>query len=169
LYFYVNYGIIILATFLIYLTRNWVKNFNKGGKSMLYSLAIGFATYGLMVFVIGLFATMAPVMETCLVFGIICLIGGYLARNYRPVSRIAYLLGGFCIALFAITEFILPTLQGQKSVLIAIAILFGALVYAVTRIFTFRRYIGRRVNGRFVRPAPPYGREWLRWLFTFVM
>ena len=137
---------------------------------MLYSLAVGFGSYAIMVFVIGMFASMAPVMGTFLAFGVLCLIGGYLARNSRPVRRMAYGIGGFCIAVFAVSEFLMPALQGQKSLLIAIATLFGAVVYALTRRFTFRRYVQRRdEHGQVFRPAPPYGREWMRWLFAFVM
>ena len=137
---------------------------------MLYSVAVGFVTYALMVLVIGLFSSIAPIMGTFLAFGVICLIGGYIARNSRLVRRMCYGLGGFLIAIFAVSEFLMPAIQGQKALFIAIAALFGVVVYVVTRRFTFRRYVNRRmVNGLMVRPAPPFGREWMRWLFAFVM
>ncbi len=138
---------------------------------MLYSIATGFVTYAIIVFVIGLFASFAPIMGSLVAFGILCLIGGYIARSSRLVRRMAYGVGGFLIALFAVSEFLMPAIQGQKSFVITLAILFGVIVYVLTRRLTFRRYVTRRRNeyGQMVRPAPPFGREWMRWLFAFVM
>ena len=138
---------------------------------MLYSVAASFGFYALVVYLIGLMVSMGPVMGYFLAFGVIALIGGYFARHSRIVSRLCYGIGGFCIAIYVVSEFLMPALVGQKALVITVAVILGVAIYGVTRYFTFRRYVRRRPdgNGHMVRPAPPFGREWGRWLFAFAM
>ena len=137
---------------------------------MLESICTAFAVYYIIIGVLGIFLSMTPIMGTFLGFGVLCLVGGYFARSSRQVSRLAYWIGGVCIAIFALAEFILPVFQGQKTLVIIIAVCCGIAVYIITRRFTFRRYVRRRdANGTVITPAPPRGKEWLRWVFALVL
>ena len=132
---------------------------------MLYSIAAGFAAYWAFVALAGVLLNLKAVEATLLFFGIVCFGGAYFARNSRFVRRMCNWIGGICVAIFLVTQFALPLLQGNQSLVVSIAIIFGLVVYGATRVLTWRHYFGRRGH---VRPVPPFGKEWARWVLFFV-
>ena len=137
---------------------------------MLEAIFSGIAVYFIIIGIIGTFLSLTPVMGSFLAFGILCLVGGYFARSSRTVSRMAYWVGGVCLAIFALSEFVLPVFRSQNTLVVIIAVCCGIAVYALTRRFTFRRFVRRRnSDGEVVVPAPPHGKEWMRWLYALVL
>ncbi len=132
---------------------------------MLYSLASGFAAYWGLVALIGVLLNLRAVEATLLLFAIVCFGGAYFARSSRIVRRLANTIGGICVAIFLAIQFALPLLQGRNALVVLIATVLGVVVYGVTRVLVFRHFFGRRGH----RPAPPFGKEILRWLFAFIL
>ena len=132
---------------------------------MLYSIAAGFVAYWGLVALLGVLLNLQTVEVTLLLFGIVCFGGAYFARSSRIVRHICNGIGGICVAIFLVIQFALPVLQGKKSLVVSVAIIFGLIVYGATRFLTWRHYFGRRGHAR---PVPTFGKEWARWLLFFV-
>lgn len=164
LLFYVNYGIIIVAFSYFFYPKLGVNNFKKEVKEMLESTIAAILFYALIVTIIGVLVNLTPVAATLMAFGICCMAGAYFARQSRFVRHMCQAIGGICFGLFAMVEFLLPMLRGQKALLITVSVLIGVAVYLISRVFTYRRFVRRRVNGQTIIPQPPHGKEWLRWL-----
>ena len=129
---------------------------------MLYSIGIGVLAYYAMLAGIGFLLNCQAAEESIIAFAVLSFVGAYLVRTYsRFVFRMAM---GFGIAATVLTVgvyFLLPLVT--KSGIVWTAIIAGAIVYIVTRRFTFRRFIRR--NG--FAPAPPFGIEFMRWVAAF--
>ena len=135
---------------------------------MLYSALIGIAIYYATLFGVGVLVNSRAIEGTLIAFAAICFVGAYLARNSRFVRRLANTLGGIATVLVLAELLLLPVLQGSGNVWVTIIAVFsGFACYIVTRRYWHRRFLRRdRQSGR--RPAPPFGKEWTRWVIAFV-
>ena len=136
---------------------------------MLYSTAAGFACYFIIVFTVGVLVNTAAIEGSLIAFGVICFLCAYLVRYSKLVFRLAMGLGSVVSALLVAQWFLLPILAETGNVWPSIIALFvGLAVYLWSRRPVHRRYL-RRDPKTGKRPAPPFGREWCRWVFAFVM
>lgn len=135
---------------------------------MLYSALVGIAAYYTTLFGVGVLVNSRAIEGTLIVFAVIAFGGAYLARNSQFIRRLANTLGGIATVLVLAEMFLLPVLQGSGNVWVTIISVFAALAcYVRTRSYWHRRYLRRdRQSGD--RPAPPFGKEWTRWVIAFV-
>ncbi len=135
---------------------------------MIYSVLVGVTTYYTVLFGIGVMVNSKAIEGSLIAFAVMAFCGAYLARNSRFVRRLATTLGGIATTLLLAEMFVLPVLQGSGHVWVTIiAVIASLLCYVRTRFYWHRRYLRRdRQSGE--RPAPPLGREWLRWVIAFV-
>lgn len=132
---------------------------------MIFSLISGIVCYYAIVFMTGVLANSAAVESSLIAFAALCFIGAYFCRHYRVLHRVCITLGAGTTALLLGAWFLLPLLT-MKWVIIA-SVLFGVLMYAISRRWMHKRFLKRNSSG--VRPAPPFGKEWARWVFAFVI
>ena len=134
---------------------------------MLYSILLGFATYYLVVFFTGVLVNTAAIEGSLITFAVLCFLGAYLTHRYsRLVHRLAMTAGIFVTTLLVAKWFLLPLLT--LTWVSILATILGFAVYVWSRRLVYRRYFRRnRTTG--ARPAPPFGREWCRWVFLFVL
>ena len=132
---------------------------------MLIGILAGVIFYYLLLSIIGVLVKSLALQGTLVVFAVVCFIGGYLARSSRFVSRMAYWLGGITTAIWVIQVLLLPVLTA--TTVAVICVLFGLAMFVVSRRPIHRRLLRRDRNGN--RPAPPFGREWCRWLIAFAL
>ena len=136
---------------------------------MLYSILAAVASYYGFLFVIGIFVNTIAIQETLIAFAVLCFILGYFARSSKFIHRMANWLGGIAAVFAAVSLFILPILQGTGNTwVIILAVLAGTATYVVSRRYWHRRFLRRNRNTGY-RSAPPFGQEWCRWLFAFVL
>lgn len=135
---------------------------------MLYSILVGIATYYSILWGIGVLVNSQAIEGTLIAFAVFCFIGGYMARKSRLVRRLANTLGGVTTVLVFAEMFLLPVLQGSGNVWVTIiSVLAGSACYVGSRFHWCRRYLRRdRQSGH--RPAPPFGKEWARWVIVLV-
>lgn len=134
---------------------------------MLYSLLVGVIAYYAILFGVGVLVNAAAIEGTLITFAVICFIGAYLARSSRFVRRMACWLGGISTSLVLARWILLPVLQGTGQIWVTIIGVFaGIACYISTRRYWHRRYLRRDKDNK--RPAPPFGREWVRWVIAFV-
>lgn len=136
---------------------------------MLYSALLGVASYYAIIFMIGVLVNSVVIEGSLIAFAAVCFIGGYFARHSRVVFRLANWLGGIATALVVASWILLPILQGTGKVWVTIIAVFAALAaYIGSRRIVHRRWLRRdRRTGE--RPAPPFGREWCRWVIAFLL
>ena len=136
---------------------------------MLYSILVGVVGYYAVLFLIGVLVNSIAIEGTLIAFAAMCFVGAYFARNSRVVSRIANTLGGVAVLLLLGSWFLLPTFQRTGNVWITIiAVFLGVAAYIGSRRVVHRRWLRRdRQSGN--RPAPPFGKEWCRWVIAFVL
>lgn len=135
---------------------------------MLYSLLAGVTTYYVILFAVGVLVNLQAIQGELIAFAAICFIGAYLAHSSRFVRRMANWLGGIAASFFLAQLILLPILQGSGNVWVTIiAVLVGFACYVRTRFYWHRRYL-RRDEQSGCLPAPPFGREWARWLIVIV-
>lgn len=135
---------------------------------MLYSILAGVLAYHAVLFGIGILVNTIAIEGSLIAFTALCLVGGYFARSSRFVRRLAYGMGGIVATLVLAEMLILPILQGSGNVWVTIIAVFAALAcYIATRRYWYRRYMRRDRQSR-LRPAPPFGQEWARWVILFV-
>lgn len=80
----------------------------------------------------------------------------------------AYTIGGIAIVLLFATWLLLPVLKRSGKTWVTIVVIcVGLSVYIWSRRFVHRRWLRRDQDGN--RPAPPFGREWMRWVVAFVL
>lgn len=130
---------------------------------MLYSLLAAFVCYYAILFVIGILVNAMAIEGSLIVLAVICFIGAYLTRIYsKVVFRMTMSIGIVATTLLVAIWVLLPILAGNGNVWLRIlSIVAGLVVYIATRRHIFHHYLHR--------PAPPFGREWCRWLFAFLM
>lgn len=132
---------------------------------MLYSLLAGFLAYHAILFIVGVLVNTAAIEAYLIPFLVFCFIGAYLARSSRFVRRMACWLGGIATTLVFASWVLLPILQGNGSAWVTIIAIFaGIACYIATRRYWHRRYLRRDKDNN--RPAPPFGKEWVRWLIV---
>ena len=136
---------------------------------MLYSSLAGFATYYIVLFVIGIFVNAMALEGELISLAVVCFIGAYLVHRYSIfVYRLAMGLGTIATVFLVVFWFILPLLAGTTDLwLIILSVVVALGLYLATRRRVFRHY--NRVTSNGTRVAPPFGREWCRWLFIFMM
>ena len=137
---------------------------------MLYTVLVAFATYYLILFAVGVLVKAIAIEGELIAFAAICFIGAYLVRNYsRFVFRLALGAGIAVTVLLVGIWGLLPILSssGHTWVLI-IAVVTGLVMYFYTRPRIYRHYTRRDPVTR-IQVAPPFGREWCRWLFIILM
>ena len=136
---------------------------------MIYSIFAGVAIYYATLFIIGVLVNTVAIEGSLIAIATIAFIGAYFARQSRFVLRLATTIGGIAVGLLVASWFLLPILQGTGKVWVTIIAVFAALaVYVGSRRVVHRRWL-RRDCRTGERPAPPFGREWLRWVFAFVL
>lgn len=132
---------------------------------MIISIISGVICYYALVFTTGILVNSMAVEGSLITVAALCFIGAYFCRHYRVLHRVCITLGAGATALLLGAWFLLPLLT-MKWVIIA-SVLFGVLMYAISRRWMHRRFLRRNRSG--VRPAPPFGKEWARWVFAFVI
>lgn len=136
---------------------------------MIYSVLAGVISCYAILFVVGVLVNTVAIEGSLIAIATICFIGAYFARHSRFVLRLATIIGGIAAGLVLASWFLLPILQGTGKAWITIAAIFTALaVYVGSRGPIHRRLLRRNCETG-VRPAPPLGKEWLRWLLAFVL
>lgn len=137
---------------------------------MLYSIAVAIAYYYATLFLIGFMVKAIAIEGALIVLAALCFIGACLVRRYsKLVFRLALGVGVFATTLGLAQWFILPILAGSGTLWVKlIAISFGIVVYLFSRLIIYIRLFRRNRYTR-RRPAPPFGREWCRWLLFFVL
>lgn len=129
---------------------------------MLYSIAAALMCYYGIMFVIGVLVNAMAIEESLITLAVVCFIGAYLTRAYsRLVFRFAMAIGIAVTTMLVAIWFLLPILAGRGNAWVTIIAIFaGFAVYVATRHHIIRYF--RRMT------APPFGREWCRWLFAFL-
>lgn len=136
---------------------------------MLYSALVGVASYYAILFFVGVLVNSIAIEGSLIALAAICFCGAYFARQSRFVFRLANTVGGVALALLLASWFLLPILRGTGNVWVTIIAVFAALAaYVGSRRIVHRRWLRRdRRTGE--RPAPPFGREWCRWVIAFLL
>lgn len=136
---------------------------------MLYSIFAGVAGYYAILFFVGVLVNSIAIEGSLIALAAVCFIGGYYARRSRFVSHLANTVGGVATGLLLASWFLLPILRGTGNVWVTIiAVLIGVAAYIGSRRVVHRRWLRRdRDSGQ--RPAPPFGREWCRWVIAFLL
>lgn len=131
------------------------------------SILFGFLTYYVLVYMIGFLVRSAAFEGTLVAIAAAAFIGGYYARSSRLVRRACNWIGGIATAITLGEIILLPLLQGTGTGwLMGFSAIAGIITYVITRRFWHRRFLRRNPQGAFIQ-APPFGREWFRWLFAF--
>lgn len=135
---------------------------------MLYSAMVGFMTYYAVLFVIGVLVNTIAIEGELLTLAVIGFIGAYLVHNY---SRFVYRMAmgvGIAASVFLVGIWVLlPIVAGSTTTWLIIFAVFASIaVYVTTRPSIFQYYMTRNTGSP---AAPPYGREWCRWLFIVMM
>ena len=135
---------------------------------MLYSILVGFIAYYGFLFAIGVLVNSIAIEGSLIALAAICFVGAYFARHNRLVRRIANGLGFACATLLVAQWVLLPILQGQGNAWVTIiAVIASVVCYTATRRHWHRRFLRRDPHTGDL-PAPPFGREWARWLLAFI-
>lgn len=132
---------------------------------MFFAIISGIACYYALVFTTGVLVNSMAVEGSLITFTALCFIGAYFCRHQKVLRRLCNTLGGGATSLLLGAWFLLPLLT-MKWVIIA-SVLFGVLMYAISRRWMHKRFLRKNSSG--VRPAPPFGKEWARWVFAFVI
>jgi len=134
---------------------------------MLYSILAAIGVYYLVLAVVGILVKSLAVEGSLIAFAAICFIGAYLARSSRFVSRMALWMGGISTAILVCLWCLLPILQGSGNMWVyIISIASGIACYVFSRRYWHRRFLRRDENHNL--PAPPFQKEWARWVLAFV-
>ena len=136
---------------------------------MLFLLLVSVASYYAVLFLIGVLVNSVAIEGSLVALATICFVGAYFARSSRFVLRLATTVGGVAAALLIASWLLLPILQGIGNVWVTIiAVIAGVAAYIGSRRVVHRRWLRRnRDSGQ--RPAPPFGREWCRWVIAFLL
>jgi len=130
----------------------------------------GHLVYKAVQFMTGLIAlSKAAALDGSLIaIAVIAIVAAYYARRVRTISVASAAIAGIAIFLLLSGEFILPLLGGNRTAVIAFSAAIGFIVYLLSRIPIYLRWFRRhRYSGE--RPAPPFGREWCRWVIAFLL
>ena len=134
---------------------------------MLYSCMVGFAVYYVVLFVIGVLVSAMAIEGDLITLAVIGFIGAYCVRNYsRFIHRLAMGVGIAATIVLLVIWVILPMLAGSTDKwLVIVSVIAGLVMYLATRRPIFRHYT---VHPDGTPAAPPFGREWCRWLFIIL-
>ena len=136
---------------------------------MLYSALVSIATYYIVWFVLGILTNALAFEGQFITLAVIGFIGAYYVRNYsRFVYRMAMVVGVFATICLVAIWGILPMLANSTNKwLIILAVIAGLVMYFATRLRIYQHYTRRTPAGTLT--APPFGKEWCRWLFIIMM
>lgn len=148
---------------------------------MLYSILVAFLTYyGILLFT-GLLVKSKAICGLAIFIAVACFwlasaTGG--RRSERncgtPGHNLLIWLGSIFCILGLMPLIVLPVIGGSGLVWVRwTSVLAGTIIFLSTRRHWYYRWYQRyipyvTINGARIRPQPPLGQEWLRWLLVFI-